>query len=181
MNHKAIETRYAGCRFRSRLEARWAVFFDAMNITWEYEKEGYELRSGRYLPDFWLPNVPTRRYGDGTWVEIKPSNPSPLEQQLLAELCGADEELHEHGVASGIILVGQPGNSGDSHLQIGPWPDNFMVFMQCQKCLCVKFEFMEGSYMICPRCDSPASHESPKIVAALERATSARFEFGEAG
>lgn len=25
---RAIETRYAGCRFRSRLEARWAVFFD---------------------------------------------------------------------------------------------------------------------------------------------------------
>lgn len=53
---KAIETRYAGCRFRSRLEARWGVFFDALNIEWEYEPQGYELPSGQvYLPDFRLP------------------------------------------------------------------------------------------------------------------------------
>ncbi len=59
----AIETRYAGCRFRSRLEARWAAFFDHLDIQWEYEAQGYEcdyrlsLDEGtfRYLPDFWLP------------------------------------------------------------------------------------------------------------------------------
>jgi hypothetical protein len=28
MSAKAIETHYKGYRFRSRLEARWAVFFD---------------------------------------------------------------------------------------------------------------------------------------------------------
>lgn len=49
---KAIETRYAGCRFRSRLEARWAVFLDAMEIRWEYEPEGFETSAGWYLPDF---------------------------------------------------------------------------------------------------------------------------------
>lgn len=43
MTIKAIETSYKGYRFRSRLEARWAVFFDALGIEWEYEKEGYEL------------------------------------------------------------------------------------------------------------------------------------------
>lgn len=65
---KAIETRYKGYRFRSRLEARWAVFFDALGIEWEYEKEGYDLgEAGWYLPDFWLPQT-------NTWVEIKPDN-----------------------------------------------------------------------------------------------------------
>jgi len=50
---KAIETRYKGYRFRSRLEARYAVFFDALGIEWEYEKEGYDLGvKGWYLPDF---------------------------------------------------------------------------------------------------------------------------------
>lgn len=63
---KAIETRYKGYRFRSRLEARWAVFFDALHIPWEYEKEGFDLGSaGRYLPDFWLPSL-------RAWVEVKP-------------------------------------------------------------------------------------------------------------
>jgi len=41
----AIETRYKGYRFRSRLEARWAVFFDALGVIWEYEKEGFEVPS----------------------------------------------------------------------------------------------------------------------------------------
>lgn len=68
---KAIETVYKGYRFRSRLEARWAVFFDAVGIEWLYEPEGFEKRIGgdnfaRYLPDFYLPE-------SGTWVEVKGS------------------------------------------------------------------------------------------------------------
>lgn len=52
----AIETFYKGYRFRSRLEARWAVFFDAGHIEYEYEPEGYVLPDGTYyLPDFYLP------------------------------------------------------------------------------------------------------------------------------
>lgn len=66
---KPIETHYAGCKFRSRLEARWAVFFDTLRIQWRYEPEGFEIecRDGetrRYLPDFWLPGLTT-------WVEVK--------------------------------------------------------------------------------------------------------------
>ncbi len=62
---KAIETVYKGYRFRSRLEARWAVFFDALGVKWEYEKEGYDLgRDGWYLPDFWLTDWQM-------WVEVK--------------------------------------------------------------------------------------------------------------
>lgn len=65
---KAIETKYKGYRFRSRLEARWAVAFDEMGIEWEYEPEGYRLQSGEwYLPDF---RVMTPR-GRRAWVEIK--------------------------------------------------------------------------------------------------------------
>ncbi len=62
---KAIETIYSGYRFRSRLEARWAVFFDTMGFTYEYEKEGYDLDGTWYLPDFWLPKV-------NLWGEVKP-------------------------------------------------------------------------------------------------------------
>ena len=53
---KPIETEYNGYRFRSRLEARWAVFVDAAGIGDEYEPEGFELYDGtRYLPDFYIP------------------------------------------------------------------------------------------------------------------------------
>ena len=54
---KAIETKYKGYRFRSRLEARWAVFFDALGLQWEYEPEGFDLgEAGWYLPDFRIDN-----------------------------------------------------------------------------------------------------------------------------
>lgn len=73
---RAIETNYAGCRFRSRLEARWAVFFDALGISWEYEPEGFELNDGtRYLPDFYLPQTQT-------WVEVKP-NAAAFDSSLI--------------------------------------------------------------------------------------------------
>jgi hypothetical protein len=67
---KAIETSYSGHRFRSRTEARWAVFFDEIGEEWAYEAEGFELGSPpiRYLPDFWLPRL-------DCWVEVKPPGP----------------------------------------------------------------------------------------------------------
>jgi hypothetical protein len=69
MQHRAIETKYKGYNFRSRLEARWAVFFDSAGIKWQYEPEGFEKSidgedTVRYLPDFYLPDF-------GTWVEVK--------------------------------------------------------------------------------------------------------------
>jgi len=79
MNHiKAIETTYKGYRFRSRLEARWAVFFDTLGIKWEYESEGYEkeifangrTETIRYLPDFFLPH-PRPDANGGIYVEVK--------------------------------------------------------------------------------------------------------------
>ena len=52
---RAIPTEYKGYLFRSRLEARWAVFLDTLGIRWEYEPEGLILSDGTYyLPDFYL-------------------------------------------------------------------------------------------------------------------------------
>jgi hypothetical protein len=68
---KPIETFYHGHRFRSRLEARWAVFFDACGAEWEYEPEGFDVGDGvLYLPDFRLYNV-AGRGGPTLWVEVK--------------------------------------------------------------------------------------------------------------
>lgn len=66
---KAVQTEYKGYKFRSRLEARWAVFFDAAGIKWEYEPQGFECKDGtKYLPDFYLPE-------ERMWCEVKPNNP----------------------------------------------------------------------------------------------------------
>ena len=64
----AIETQYAGYRFRSRLEARWAVFLDRAKIGWEYEPEGLDIRIGRGHRMKWLPDF---RLETGHWAEVK--------------------------------------------------------------------------------------------------------------
>ena len=79
---RAIDTHYNGYKFRSRLEARWAVFFDSLGIKYEYETEGFDLDdAGWYLPDFWLlhPVPSLADDGWGTWAEIKPRQISKTE------------------------------------------------------------------------------------------------------
>lgn len=62
---KPIETFYNGYRFRSRLEARWAVFMSTLFVPFQYEVEGFQMGNRRYLPDFWLED-------QKAWLEIKP-------------------------------------------------------------------------------------------------------------
>jgi hypothetical protein len=98
---RAIETAYKGYRFRSRIEARWAVFFDTLGVRWEYEKEGYELANGaRYLPDFWLPDLEC-------FVEVKGAEPTDDEHNL-AHL------LREESGSPVVIVHGEVSS--------GPWP-----------------------------------------------------------
>lgn len=99
---KAIETVYNGYRFRSRLEARWAVFFDALGIEYEYEPEGFELPSGnRYLPDFYLPD-------DDVWVEIKGSKPSSDDIGKMLEFCECKCDLLNNGARFRLLVGGIP-------------------------------------------------------------------------
>ncbi|MEU9183354.1 hypothetical protein AB0D14_02050 [Streptomyces sp. NPDC048484] len=101
MEIPSIETRYADHRFRSRLEARWAVFFDTLGIPWQYEPQGFELiplpagllkkmkdewlrepeeddrgHLGNYLPDFYLPK-------QEAWFEVKGVTPKGREWERL--------------------------------------------------------------------------------------------------
>jgi hypothetical protein len=100
MQLKPIETAYKGYRFRSRLEARWAVFFDALGVGWEYEKEGYDLGpAGWYLPDFWLPDL-------RCFVEVKGRWPNAEEQKLA-------EALRDASGAPVVLVYGSVG--------AGPW------------------------------------------------------------
>lgn len=128
MTIQAIETRYAGCRFRSRLEARWAVFLDALGVKWEYEPQGFENRMFcscrlndaefeawggvyqcdgnrcRYLPDFYLPE--TR-----TWVEVKGTEEDcRSHMQLYAEMIDWGGQLpyvaESDGSTCGLLILG---------------------------------------------------------------------------
>jgi hypothetical protein len=74
----ALPSTYAGVKFRSRLEARWAYYFDLIGLPWKYEPEGYALSAGNYLPDFKCFDF---------FVEVKPTE-ADMDQAApkLAEL-----------------------------------------------------------------------------------------------
>jgi len=99
MDIKPIETAYNGYRFRSRLEARWAVFFDALGVEYQYEPEGYDLgEAGYYLPDFYLPKF-------NAFIEIK--------GQMVDD--SSDEVLKIHTLGEkkeciAILFVGLPAS-----------------------------------------------------------------------
>ena len=84
-NIKPIPTTYKHRQFRSRLEARFAVFFDAIKLRWSYEVQGYNLGSelGWYLPDFSLS------VGGGNihYIEVKPTYPTMTEIRKMQTLC----------------------------------------------------------------------------------------------
>lgn len=99
----AIETTYAGHRFRSRLEARWAVFFDHMRVPWLYEPEGFAFDDYRYLPDFYLPEC-------GTWIEVK------------GDATGVDWILMETAARRLPLLIEPTGEPGPRLMLLGTIP-----------------------------------------------------------
>jgi hypothetical protein len=111
MEIKAIETVYKGYRFRSRLEARWAVFFDVLGVEWVYEPEGFESIDGyRYLPDFRIQLDKTTY-----WVEVK-GDPDWLKKEFdtvfhIHDFGGILPNFSQNGnedeVPNGLILLGE--------------------------------------------------------------------------
>ena len=161
---KAIETRYKRHYFRSRLEARWAVFFDSMGIQWEYEPEGFSLSNGvRYLPDFYLPQV--------RWFcEIKPN----------LHVFHTEDKIRPFVLETGqavLLLAGPPGfipftgfecfdhmvTKGDYSLDIVSHPKHLAEGR------------LWSDFLLC--IDIPAEENfSRQYIDAVEEALSARFE-----
>jgi len=96
----AIQTRYKGCYFRSRLEARWAVFFDHLGFAWEHEPQGYVLDGIPYLPDFKL----TLPGGGLVFAEVKAAVTDWHEGRHV-RLCRA---LAQDTGSPVILLIGVP-------------------------------------------------------------------------
>lgn len=91
---KPIQTFYKGYYFHLRLEARWAIFLDALNAKWSYEAEGFDLDGIWYLPDFWVHDW-------NVWIEIKGKPASEEENRKCKLLARASGK-------SVLLLVGEP-------------------------------------------------------------------------
>lgn len=86
----AIETSYKGYRFRSRLEARWAMFFDRVGVTWTHEPQPLRVAGEPYLPDF-LVSLP----GGDVVHEVKSLHECNRIQPRRVYLAGKMTREHE--------------------------------------------------------------------------------------
>lgn len=189
----AIETRYKGYRFRSRLEARWAVFFDALGLRWEYEPEGFVLPSGRrYLPDFrvYLSRGPT-------WIEIKPTpdnfhGDTWWDEETTEGEFFAGIHYYGDGPRLGGVIYGSPGIDEEN---FGDWPyvicesETSYYFCECEFCGSIDIQYWGRADRnrhrnSCPRngkeFDKGYSLKTARLLSAYAAARTARFEHGEA-
>jgi hypothetical protein len=103
--HAPIPTTYKGITYRSRLEARWAVFFEEIGIEFEYEAEPIRSKSGAvlYMPDFVIySGIRCKDWTERYFFEIKPAKPN---EQYVSRLASLPLPLE----VDLIIVVGEPG------------------------------------------------------------------------
>lgn len=101
---KPIPTRYAGYDFRSRAEARWAVFMSTLEVEWDYEQQGYSAGNRGYLPDFYLPH-------HDLYLEVKPTDADMVDP----------EGVERWGLFAGDLVTNAA--HGRTAMLIGPIPD----------------------------------------------------------
>lgn len=181
---KPIETVYKGYRFRSRLEARWAVFLDELGATWSFEVEGLQLHGVRYLPDFWVSSW-------DVWIEVKAQAPTAGERvkcRLLSRESGKRV----------LLIAGEPWSERDRNsynvtLFSAQEPDRDETdgweFGEGRRCAeeiwlvsdeCGAFTLQAAAHKGDHKYPLSGSYAS-SIIAALTSARGARFEHGESG
>jgi hypothetical protein len=114
-----LQTHYKGTLFRSRLEARWALFFDTLGIDWEYEPEKVALGgvAGNIIPDFWLPTLEVEgSYKSGAFAQIKPPPRDTAEDKEPSITDWSTRKLVMQCIALAntksfpvLLLIGDPG------------------------------------------------------------------------
>jgi hypothetical protein len=139
---KAIETKYKGIIFRSKTEARWALFMDIIGCKWIYEPEGYDLGDGIfYCPDFYLPQF-------DSFLEIKPITggfESPTDRfvrvtrKTIYTMRGTPCHWDDRDPDDREVGMFMPSDNSDDGVYVG-W-DNSQEFCICPKCRKVGIEF----------------------------------------
>lgn len=164
---KAINTEYNGYNFRSRTEARWAVFFDVLGWEYEYEPEGFTLEGGlKYLPDFRVA-IPLPNYDkiEDYYVEVKPANKELTDyEKSKIEIFAKRENL--------LLLRGVP-NPNTTYHQLFYWDEDnngegSITYIDIQF-----DDYKYGVYM------GELGSYTDRMLEAFKQARSARFEFGE--
>lgn len=188
----AIETRYGGCLFRSRLEARWAVFLTRLGLDWEHEPQRMKVDTprGSYLPDLFVPQL-------DIYLEVKPAHPDVIDPDgylRWKHFAGQVAMEWQHGRTA--MLTG-PIPNPDTVDEYGPprqyeWTDQPIIMLEQWHgawCACpsgrhfdIQMQARGGRiHCGCSRVQDDRLYltgNNPTILNAYAAARSARFERG---
>lgn len=183
----AIPTLYSGVLFRSRTEARWAVFFDHLGVKWEYEPQGFVAAGIPYLPDFAVfPALGT------LWVEIKPTWQADP-QGVTKWRKFADRRPHPDS-SRAALFAGPPategeymivgGNDDQDNPVKGAWDDDTQQWRPCGSGhhfdMCFPGWF-RGKFVEDGCVDNFGGPGEDRLREAVDKARSARFDGSGSG
>lgn len=197
---RILETEYAGHLFRSRTEARWAVFFNSLSLPYEYEKEGYDLSGVTvvddvglelikrdplpggtwYLPDFWLP-------AQEIFIEVKPITynesgdvpwPDRSKEDALEEISG-HRVLTLCGIPRHVLELYQPYPAYMGFVR----GDYSYYWCECPYCgsIGIQYDGRSGRNKHDPHCTGDHAQklynrDSLRLLTAYKAAQQARFD-----
>lgn len=192
-----IPTEYNGIQYRSLSEARWAVFFDSMQIMHYYEPEGFVFSGGeiKYLPDFYLPDT-------DTYFEVK----GVMDDKSMMKIRKFIMECKKP------IVIGYPDmtfqcsvywGEQDDELEIDYYQDALIASKMesaisfCGKCgkpmffdfiglyKCKSCGVYDGDHYLCPMVDGTlrdcrgVNNDANEVLQKLTAARWAKIEYGE--
>ncbi len=128
---KAIETKYNGLKFRSKLEAMYAEWFDKHDIKWIYEPHIIKYSGGSYLPDFYFPELEI-------YFEVKGEN-IPGEKKAINAIHELPKKEYDYYHPFDLIV-------GRGFELIGYFEDDTPVLSKCGVCGKYYFRCEAGSW-----------------------------------
>ena len=200
---RAIETYYNGYRFRSRLEARWAVFLDALGVKYEYEPEGFTMNGIYYLPDFRVTCYGTRgscedKYAFDLYIEVKSSKGLSDDESNKIEMFSGledgycDYELNKSDKRFPVLIVTEIPNVQTaydcidtslfgSYESIGHdiYPFNYSTIDGDYFGAFPSADNKGRFYLMGDEGSYLIKEDCPRLIKAYQKARQARFEYGE--
>ena len=164
--HAPIPTTYNGVTFRSRLEAKWQVFFDELGFEASYESDFIKDENSEvlYVPDFTVySGIKCRDWTLVHYIEIKPTPPNAEYISYLQSLPLSNEVII-------LVCVGPPDFQQKDGLWIMPIRPGEMIVQkgfalkQCPYCSQYNVRAWNRSDVSCECFDRFGTEEAAKKV-----------------